>query len=78
MDELNIVQEWIWVKKKMPEDGKPVIAYCGWNGDKQIAVVRNNKWYLHWDNVTELRCISHWMPLPEKEPNIGEGWRLGA
>lgn len=72
-----MANEWIWVKKEMPEDGKPVIAYCGWNGDQQMAVVRNNKWYLKWDNATELRCISHWMPLYDEQPNVGEGLILG-
>ena len=68
------VNEWIWVKKELPEDGKPVVAYCGWNGDTYIAVRRNNKWYLTWDNVTELLKISHWMPLPADEPKKGECW----
>lgn len=73
-----MANEWIWNEIKLPEDGKKVLAYCGWNGDMSIAVRRDGKWYSAWDNATKLCCISHWMPLPENKPNSGEYWRMGG
>ena len=57
--------KWIFVRKKLPQDGERVLVYGYMNDYIHIAVRRKNKWYSTWDNVTEIVYVSHWMPLPE-------------
>ena len=62
-----VVQRWIPVTERLPEDGQTVIACVTHRfGDKSIIpMVFWHESYFHWQDVT------HWMPLPEP-PKEGE------
>ena len=54
-----MVQEWISVKDRLPEQGKEIIVYSG--GVLKPTVFAYQFWNKHYDSWAR---ITHWMPLP--------------
>lgn len=58
-----MINNWISVKDKLPEDDEYVLIYH--NGSKAIKISWyssfNEKWMMDYNNIH----ITHWQPLPE-------------
>lgn len=74
-----VVQEWIPVSERLPEDGKiSLITYLRYDNGKPIsdgmAVRSNGVWYWWYEEGIDTEEVAvevtHWMPLPE--PPKGE------
>ena len=67
----NVGGKWISVKERLPENEKCVLVY---SQDGGVAEGKYNARFKEWVqfrwNVTELKNVTHWMPLPK--PPKGE------
>jgi hypothetical protein len=65
------VQEWISVKDRLPENEKCVLVYSQDGGVAEGKYnARFNEWVQFRWNVTELKNVTHWMPLPEPPKEV--------
>ena len=72
LDSGVIVQEWISVEDRLPEDDSDVLAYSGIGEESRIylACYSNGVWFDCVFNAPATDTTTHWMPLPE--PPKGE------
>ena len=67
------VHEWISVKDRLPENEKYVLVY---SQDGGVAEGKYNARFKEWVqfrwNVTELKNVTHWMPMPEPPEGVAE------
>ena len=61
---------WIPVTERLPEEMKPVLAWCGEGYFAECARWTGRRWVKMWD-FEDLTGVTHWMPLPKppKEEN---------
>ena len=65
------ITKWIPVAERLPESEKCVLVYSKDGGVAEGKYnARFNEWVQFRWNVTKLRNVTHWMPLPE--PPEGE------
>lgn len=61
--------EWISVKKRLPEEWEPVLGAIG-TIVEVVIYIGNGKWRVTW-NHDAIDEITHWMPLPDP-PEVEE------
>ena len=67
---IEVVQEWISVDDRLPENGKEgVLIALRW-GEVDIGWCEDGRWHSEFVNEYEDGEVTHWMPLPQ--PAEGE------
>ncbi len=67
---IELVQQWISVKDRLPENGKKVLVYCKENKNDYEIGAYSDTYMGFFVRQTWYENITHWMPLPE--PPKGE------
>ena len=68
---IEVVQEWISVKDRLPVDWCPVLVMVRENEKPLLGSYRENVWFHEMWNTTFINgAVTHWMPLPQ--PPKGE------
>ena len=70
IDEQPIVNDWISVKDRMPEENVPVLVWDS-QGFAFIDIHESGKWRI---GTPHYAVITHWMPLPEP-PKEDKEWK---
>ena len=67
---IEVVQEWISVDDRLPENGKEGVLIALWWGEVDIGWCEDGRWRSEFVNEYEDGEVTHWMPIPQ--PPKGE------